>query len=84
MRFTNNEAVELGNALLDAVELSKKCNDEVNITSTRSGNLLAIHGDKDCGTRYTVDRRARDFKRPFGAFFVSKSYLLPKIKNPQH
>jgi len=55
MRFTNNEAVELGNALLDAVELSKKCNDEVNITSTRSGNLLAIHGDKDCGTRYTVD-----------------------------
>lgn len=55
MRFTNNEAVELGNALLDAVELSKKCNDEVNITSTRSGNLLAIHGDRDCGTRYTVD-----------------------------
>lgn len=55
MRFTNNEAVELGNALLDAVELSKKCKDEVNITSTRSGNLLAIHGDKDCGTRYTVD-----------------------------
>lgn len=55
MRFTNNEAVELGNALLDAVELSEKCNDEVNITSTRSGNLLAIHGDKDCGTRYIVD-----------------------------
>ena len=55
MRFTNNEAVELGNALLDAVELSTKCKEEVNITSTKSGNLLAIHGDKDCGTRYTVD-----------------------------
>jgi len=55
MRFTHNEALELGNALLDAAELSQKWEKGVMITQTGSGRLVAIHGQDDCGTRYKVD-----------------------------
>jgi len=55
MRFTHKEALELGNALLDAAELSQKCEKGVMITQTGSGRMIAIHGQDDCGTRYKVD-----------------------------
>lgn len=55
MRLTLETAEEMGEALLDAVELAKKTNEEVGLTTTRSGKWLAIAGDHDCGTRMTVD-----------------------------
>ena len=55
MRLTLETAEEMGEALLDAVELAKKTNEEVGLTTTRSGRWLAIVGDHDCGTRLTVD-----------------------------
>ena len=55
MKFTYQEALELGNALLDGAELSNKYQSEVNLTQTKSGRLVAIHGDRDCCTMYTVD-----------------------------
>ena len=55
MKFTHKEALELGNALLDGAELSNKYQSEVNLTQTKSGRLVAIHGDKDFYTIYTID-----------------------------
>ena len=55
MRLTLETAEEMGEALLDAVELAKKTKEEVALTTTRSGKWLAISGDHDCGTRFTVD-----------------------------
>lgn len=55
MRLTLETASEMGEALLDAVELAKNINEEVGLTTTRSGKWLAISGDHDCGTRFVVD-----------------------------
>lgn len=55
MRLTLETAEEMGEALLDAVELARKTNGEVALTTTRSGKWIALSGDHDCGTRFTVD-----------------------------
>jgi hypothetical protein len=55
MRLTLETAEEMGEALLDAVELAKKSNEEVALTTTKSGKWVAFSGDHDCGTRLIVD-----------------------------
>ena len=55
MRFTSEEAEEIGEALLDAVTLGRSTKTSVNITTTRSGKFIALVGDKDCGTWFEVD-----------------------------
>jgi hypothetical protein len=55
MRLTLETAEEMGEALLDAVDLAKKTKEEVALTTTRSGKWLAISGEHDCGTRLIVD-----------------------------
>ncbi len=55
LKLDYETAKEFGAALLDAVDLAEKYNEEVSITVTKSNKWVAIVGDADCGTRYKVD-----------------------------
>ena len=55
MKITFETAEEMGNALLDAVALSREHNEEVVITSTKANKWIALIGEQDCGTRFTVE-----------------------------
>jgi len=55
MRICFETAEEMGNALLDAVELGRQTGQEVVISSTLNNKWLAFVGDPDSGTRFRVD-----------------------------
>ena len=55
MKITFETAEEMGNALLDAVALAKEHEEEVVITSTKANKWIALIGEQDCGTRFTVE-----------------------------
>ena len=55
MRICFDTAREMANALLDAVELAEKYDEEVVITSTLGNKWIALVGDSDTGTRFVVN-----------------------------
>lgn len=64
MRICYETAKEMAEALLIAVELAEKYDEEVVLTVTKTNKWIALIGDEDCGTRFKIDPPAEKHEIP--------------------